>query len=181
MESNAQCVGIGPIFFTRVITHTHTLRSPLSLSPTKYPMQQELQDIKDQVKSLEILITEKFLHLENMLEHRFGHFEESNLHHVNESLQRMNRHIDFIHHTYATFQTPLSYVKHKVERLMDYEAFFGAILPPPAEDAPPEPTPPGKPTDPENHSHQHQHQEPKQDTSQRNWFADSYFVPTFRN
>lgn len=81
-------------------------------------MEQELQELKQQLASLETLMTEKFLRLENMLEQRFGHFEESNLQHVNESLNRMNRHIDFIHETYATFETPLTYVKHKVERLI---------------------------------------------------------------
>ena len=32
----------------------------------------------------------------------------------------MNNHIDFIEETYTTLQTPLNYVKNKVEYLMGY-------------------------------------------------------------
>ena len=81
----------------------------------------DICELKQKIDSLEVLITEKFLHLEQLLESRFGHLEEKNLNHVNASLQKMNNHIDFINETYTTLQTPLNYVKHKVEYLMGYE------------------------------------------------------------
>jgi hypothetical protein len=93
-------------------------------------LRKDIHELQQKVESLETLIAEKFIHLEKILESRFGHLEERNLQHVNESLQKMNQHIDFIHETYNTFQTPLNYVKHKVEGLMGYESsVFGLFLP----------------------------------------------------
>jgi hypothetical protein len=93
-------------------------------------LRKDIQILQQKVDNLEKLLTEKFIHLENILENRFGHLEEKNLQHVNESLKKMNQHIDFIHETYSTLQTPLSYVKHKVERLMGYDSLVGLPLPP---------------------------------------------------
>lgn len=84
-------------------------------------LRKEIIDIRQKVESLELLITEKFIRLEQLIENRFGHLEEKNLNHVNQSLQKMNQHIDFIHETYSTLQTPLNYVKNKVEYLMGYD------------------------------------------------------------
>lgn len=85
------------------------------------PSKNEIKDLQNKIDNLEILITEKFLRLEQLLNDKFGHLEERNLNHVNQSLQKMNQHIDFIHETYSTLQTPLNYVKNKVEYLMGYE------------------------------------------------------------
>jgi hypothetical protein len=99
--------------------------------PQQQPQQlrTDIQALQQQVQSLEILITERFTHLEKMIEQRFGHLEERNLQHVNESLHKMNLHIDFINETYTTLQSPLNYVKNKVERLMGYETFVQLPLP----------------------------------------------------
>ncbi len=100
-------------------------------------LRKDIQNLQQKVESLEMLITERFLHLETMIESRFGHLEQRNLQHVNESLHKMNQHIDFIHETYTTLQSPLNYVKNKVERLMGYDTLVGLPLPP----ALPNPTP----------------------------------------
>ena len=76
----------------------------------------EVQELKQKVDNLEILITEKFSHLEKIL-------EQSKLNNVQESLSRMNSHIDFVNETYSTLQTPLNYFKHKVEYLMGYDYY----------------------------------------------------------
>ena len=78
----------------------------------------ELQELKQQVAGLEKLIIEKTDHLEHLIITHFQNLEATKLNHVQESLQRMNNHIDFIHDTYATLQTPLNYFKHKVEYLI---------------------------------------------------------------
>jgi predicted nuclease with TOPRIM domain len=81
----------------------------------------EVQDLKQKVDKLELFITEKFIHLEKLLEKKINHLEESKLNNVQESLHRMNSHIDFINETYDTLQSPLNYFKQKVEYLMGYE------------------------------------------------------------
>jgi hypothetical protein len=85
------------------------------------PIKKDIHELKNKIENLEILFTEKFIHLEQLLNNKFGHLEEKNLNHVNKSLQKMNEHIDFIHETYSTLQTPLNYVKGQVEYLMGYE------------------------------------------------------------
>lgn len=84
---------------------------------------EEVQELKQKVDKLELFITEKFINMEKMLEQKLVHLEETNQTNVNvqESLHRMNRHIDFVHETYSTLQTPLNYFKHKVEYLMGYD------------------------------------------------------------
>ena len=84
-------------------------------------IKQDIHELKNKIDNLEVLITEKFQQLEQLLNNKFGHLEEKNLNHVNKSLQKMNNHIDFIHETYSTLQTPLNYVKGQVEYLMGYE------------------------------------------------------------
>lgn len=78
----------------------------------------ELQELKEKVEHLEQLITEKIDNLEKIFIKHFQNLEETKLNNVHESLHRMNNHIDFIHDTYSTLQTPLNYFKHKVEYLM---------------------------------------------------------------
>jgi hypothetical protein len=89
----------------------------------------DIRQLKQQVETLETLITQRFLHLETLIEHRFGHLDETKLQHVNQSLNKMNQHIDFIHETYTTLQSPLNYVKNKVERLMGSQSFVELPLP----------------------------------------------------
>jgi hypothetical protein len=78
----------------------------------------EVQELKEKVEHLEQLITEKINNLEKTIINHFKNLEETKLNKVQESLHRMNNHIDFIHETYSTLQTPLNYFKHKVEYLM---------------------------------------------------------------
>ena len=81
----------------------------------------EIKEIRERVENFEGLITERFDRLERMIENKIVNLEETKLNNVQESLQRMNRHIDFINETYSTLQTPLTYFKHKVEYLMGYD------------------------------------------------------------
>ena len=54
------------------------------------------------------------------LERKINELEKNKLNHVQEACDKMNNHIDFIEETYTTLQTPLNYVKNKVEYLMGY-------------------------------------------------------------
>lgn len=92
---------------------------------------EEVQELKQKVDRLELFITEKLIHLEKMLEQRMGHLEETNRTNVNvqESLHRMNRHIDFVNDTYSTLQSPLNYFKNKVECFMGYDYSVQPSLP----------------------------------------------------
>ena len=81
-------------------------------------LKKDIDDIKNKLNSLENLILEKFASLEK----KFDDLEKNKLNHVQESCDRMNDHIDFIHETYSTLQTPLNYVKNKVEYIMGYKS-----------------------------------------------------------
>ena len=81
-------------------------------------LNKDIEELKNKINSLEILIIEKF----NNLEKKFDDLEKNKLNHVQESCDRMNTHNDFIHETYSTLQTPLNYVKNKVEYLMGYKS-----------------------------------------------------------
>jgi arsenate reductase-like glutaredoxin family protein len=52
---------------------------------------------------------------------KINDLEKNKLNHVQEACDKMNNHIDFIEETYTTLQTPLNYVKNKVEYLMGYK------------------------------------------------------------
>jgi chromosome segregation ATPase len=81
-------------------------------------LNKDIEELKTKINSLENLIIEKF----DKLEKKFDDLENSKLKHVQESCDRMNTHIDFIHETYSTLQTPLNFVKNKVEYLMGYKS-----------------------------------------------------------
>jgi archaellum component FlaC len=78
----------------------------------------ELQGLKEKVETLEHLITKKIDNLEHAILYHLQNLEKTKLSKVEESLNRMNTHIDFIHETYSTLQMPLTYFKNKVEYLM---------------------------------------------------------------
>lgn len=81
-------------------------------------LNKDIEELKTKISSLELLIIEKFANLEK----KFENLENSKLKHVQESCDRMNEHIDFINETYTTLQTPLNYVKNKVEYIMGYQS-----------------------------------------------------------
>jgi hypothetical protein len=81
-------------------------------------LDKNIEELKNKINSLENLIIERFDKLEKM----FNDLENNKLNHVQESCDRMNTHIDFINETYTTLETPLNYVKNKVEYLMGYTA-----------------------------------------------------------
>ncbi len=85
-------------------------------------LKNDIEELKIKVNNLEILIIEKFNNLEKNLNKKLDDLEKNKLNHVQESCDRMNNHIDFINETYSTLQTPLNYVKNKVEYLMGYTA-----------------------------------------------------------
>lgn len=78
----------------------------------------DIEELKNKITSLEKIIIERFDKLEKM----FNDLENNKLKHVQESCDRMNTHINFINETYSTLETPLNYVKNKVEYLMGYKS-----------------------------------------------------------
>ncbi len=81
-------------------------------------IKKDIDEIKIKLTNLEILIMESF----SKLEIKINELEKNKLNHVQESCDRMNDHIDFINETYSTLQTPLNYVKNKVEYIMGYKS-----------------------------------------------------------
>lgn len=81
-------------------------------------IQKDINELKIKLNNLEILIIESFSRLEN----KINDLEKNKLNHVQEACDKMNNHIDFIEETYTTLQTPLNYVKNKVEYLMGYKS-----------------------------------------------------------
>ncbi len=79
-------------------------------------IKKDIDEIKIKLTNLEILIIESF----SKLESKINELEKNKLNHVQEACDKMNNHIDFIEETYTTLQTPLNYVKNKVEYLMGY-------------------------------------------------------------
>jgi predicted nuclease with TOPRIM domain len=79
-------------------------------------IKKDIDEIKIKLTNLEILIMESF----SKLERKINELEKNKLNHVQEACDKMNNHIDFIEETYTTLQTPLNYVKNKVEYLMGY-------------------------------------------------------------
>ncbi len=79
-------------------------------------IKKDIDEIKIKLTNLEILIMESF----SKLEIKINELEKNKLNHVQEACDKMNNHIDFIEETYTTLQTPLNYVKNKVEYLMGY-------------------------------------------------------------
>lgn len=86
-------------------------------------LDKNIEELKNKINSLENLIIERFDKLEKM----FNDLENNKLNHVQESCDRMNTHIDFINETYSTLETPLNYVKNKVEYLMGYRSESKAL------------------------------------------------------
>lgn len=80
-------------------------------------IQKDIAELKIKLNNLEILIIESFSRLES----KINDLEKNKLNHVQEACDKMNNHIDFIEETYTTLQTPLNYVKNKVEYLMGYK------------------------------------------------------------
>lgn len=79
-------------------------------------IKKDIDELKIKINNLEILIIESFSRLES----KINDLEKNKLNHVQEACDKMNNHIDFIEETYTTLQTPLNYVKNKVEYLMGY-------------------------------------------------------------
>ncbi len=80
-------------------------------------IKKDIDELKIKLNNLEILIIESFSRLES----KINDLEKNKLNHVQEACDKMNNHIDFIEETYTTLQTPLNYVKNKVEYLMGYK------------------------------------------------------------